>query len=180
MRSLLSESDLVFLLDRLLVSITCGANFRRGFELCEDTVLEEPVGSIGCGTPCALLEATPMGSRDVSLISSLDAPFRDDLYELSTGCGSARRGLTGIVGLLGDFPERPSSEETMELRLLLWVSSIGCGRGLRGDGGGGEAMAGACGGLELEVNLDAVEQISMIVEGIMRGRRAVRAATSGR
>ena len=169
----------MFRLDRLLVSITSGANFRRGLELCgdEDGTLVWGDDSIGCGGTRALLleEVTPMRSRDVSLISSLDAPFRDDLDELSTGCGSARRGLIGLVGLLGGFPERPSSEAT-DLRLLLWVSSIGCGRGLRGEGGGCEAMAGLSAGLDIKV--DVTEGVSMVVE-VLSWREAVRTATSG-
>ena len=91
--------------------------------------------SIGCGNARAEVDVTPTGSRDVSpMLFHLAAPFLEALYELSTGCGSGRRGLLGLAGLVG-LSKASHSWDALELRLLRCVSSIGCGRGLRGDGG---------------------------------------------
>ena len=104
-RGVESESECVFLLDRLLVSIICGANF-RGREVW---ALEVAKVSIGCGNARAAVDVTSTGSRDVSLILfTLADPFLEALDQLSTGCGSGRRGFVGVVGLLG-APEEPLS-----------------------------------------------------------------------
>lgn len=108
----------MFLLERLVVSMICGVNLRA--------LGAREWDSIGCGKD-SVFDVIPMGSRDVSLLPC----FFDDLDDVSTGCGSARRGLGLLVSADRSFVEK--------MRLLLFVSSTGCGRGLRG--GGGESGA---------------------------------------
>lgn len=142
-RGVVSESDRELLLDRLLVSITWGANLRG----LEDWTLDANEDSIDCGKTRAMLDVTPTGSRDVSpTLSETGPPVLEDLDEVSTGCGNDRRCLDGLVGLLGAW-------EAVELlpRLLRCDSSTGCGRGLRDDGG--ECGAISYDSAEIQVSL---------------------------